>query len=49
MITTAELHREWNENAWRDRLGPMLKEVPDFDRVWKEWVKTFQALVEDTT
>jgi uncharacterized protein len=40
--------REWNENAWQHRLGPMLKEVPDFDRLWKEWVKTFHELVEDT-
>ncbi len=24
---------EWNEKAWLSRLGPMLKEVPDFDRV----------------
>jgi hypothetical protein len=40
--------REWNENAWLPRLGPMLKDLPDFDRLWKEWVKTFHELVEDT-
>ena len=45
---TSDTLREWNENAWRDRLGPMLKDVPDFDRVWKDWVKTFHGLVEDT-
>jgi hypothetical protein len=26
----------------------MLKDVPDFDRLWKEWVKTFHKLVGDT-
>jgi predicted nucleotidyltransferase component of viral defense system len=41
---TSDTLREWNEKAWRDRLGPMLKDVPDFDRVWKEWVKTFREL-----
>jgi hypothetical protein len=41
---TSDMLREWNEKAWLDRLGPMLKDVPDFDRVWKEWVKTFRAL-----
>jgi len=45
---TSDTLREWNENAWRNQLGPMLKDVPDFDRVWKEWVKTFRELLEDT-
>jgi predicted nucleotidyltransferase component of viral defense system len=44
---TSDLLREWNENAWRDRLAPMLKEVPDFDLVWDEWVKTFHDLIKD--
>jgi len=26
----------------------MMKDVPDFDRLWKAWVKTFHTLVEDT-
>ncbi len=38
---------EWNEKAWLSRLGPMLKDVPDFDRVWKEWVETFQGLIKN--
>jgi hypothetical protein len=38
---TSETLREWNKNAWLNRLGPMLKDVPDFDLVWDEWVKTF--------
>ena len=48
MGLTSDTLREWNEEAWLDRLGPMLKDVPDFDRLWKEWVKTFHGLVEDT-
>ncbi|HWR59147.1 MAG TPA: hypothetical protein VN328_09690 [Thermodesulfovibrionales bacterium] len=38
--------REWNRKAWRDRLGPMLKELPDFDIVCKEWTETFRRLAE---
>jgi len=45
---TSDTLREWNEKVWLHRLGPMLQDVPDFDRVWKEWVKTFYELVEDT-
>jgi predicted nucleotidyltransferase component of viral defense system len=45
---TSDTLRGWDENAWLERLGPMLKDVPDFDRVWKEWVKTFRELVADT-
>lgn len=37
--------REWNKEAWKSRLGPMLKELPDFDDVWRGWVKTFQGLL----
>ena len=44
---TSDMLREWNENAWFNRLGPMLKDVPDFDRVWKVWVKTFHDLIKD--
>lgn len=41
---TSDKLREWNENVWRDRLGPMLNELPDFDLVWKEWTETFQRI-----
>ncbi|MCX5826292.1 MAG: hypothetical protein NTY86_23185 [Deltaproteobacteria bacterium] len=44
---TSDTLREWNENVWLNRLGPMLKDVPDFDRVWKVWVKTFHDLIKD--
>jgi hypothetical protein len=43
-ITSDDL-KELNKNAWRDRLGPMLKELPDFDTVWKEWTDTFHRLI----
>jgi uncharacterized protein len=43
---TSENLREWNESAWTDRLGPMLKEFPDFYSTWKQWVKTFKDLVD---
>lgn len=36
--------RAWNRDVWIDRLGPMLKELPDFDRLWQEWVEAFQKL-----
>lgn len=29
-------------------MATSLQDVPDFDRVWKEWVKTFQGLVKNT-
>jgi hypothetical protein len=45
---TSNTLREWNKNAWLNRLGPMLKDVPDFDQVWKEWVNTFHELVKGT-
>ena len=44
---TSDTLREWNENTWPQRLGPMVKNLPDFDRLWKEWVKTLHELVED--
>jgi len=44
---TSDTLREWTENAWTNRLGPMLKDVPDFDRVWDEWVTTFHDLIKD--
>ena len=43
MLTSDKL-REWNKNIWRDRLDPMMKVLPDFDLVWKEWVETFQKI-----
>lgn len=45
---TSDNLREWNGNVWRDRLGPMLKELPDFELVWKEWTETFRRIAGKT-
>jgi uncharacterized protein len=45
---TSEALRELNEKVWLNRLGPMLKDVPDFERLWEEWVKTIQGLTVNT-
>lgn len=42
-LTSTKL-KEWNKNAWLDRLGPMVKDLPDFDVVWKEWTETFYSI-----
>jgi hypothetical protein len=36
--------REWNRDAWVDRLGPMLQELPEFEPTWQEWVETFRKM-----
>jgi hypothetical protein len=41
---TSNKLKDWNKKVWKDRLGPMLKEVPDFDLVWKEWIETFHKM-----
>ena len=38
---TSDNLREWNKKVWRDRMGPMLQYLPEFDVVWKEWTETF--------
>jgi predicted nucleotidyltransferase component of viral defense system len=30
--------KEWNSAAWENQLKPLMKNVPDFEKVWKEWV-----------
>ncbi len=45
-LVSADL-REWNREAWKSRLAPMLKELPDFGGVWKEWIETFEALLRE--
>ena len=42
---TSDRLREWNENAWGRQLGPMLKDLPDFDLLWKEWVESFHKMI----
>jgi hypothetical protein len=29
--------KEWNRRAWTNALGPMMREVPDYEQVWNEW------------
>jgi len=41
---TSDNLREWNKKVWRDRMGPMLQYLPEFDVVWKEWVETFRII-----
>jgi hypothetical protein len=36
--------REWNKGAWGNQLGPLMKNVPDFEEVWQEWVTTFHRI-----
>jgi predicted nucleotidyltransferase component of viral defense system len=35
---SSENLKEWNRKAWSNSLGPMLKTLPDYDQVWREWV-----------
>src|SRR4030067_1864370 len=41
---TSNKLKEWSKKKWKNRLGPNLKEVPDFDLVWKEWTETFHRM-----
>jgi hypothetical protein len=29
------------------RLGPMLKELPDYEHVWKEWTEVIRNMIEE--
>lgn len=29
--------KEWNKDAWENQLRPLMKDVPDFGKVWKDW------------
>ena len=35
---------EWNKDAWKNQLGPLMKDVPDFGKVWKDWSGRCQQL-----
>jgi hypothetical protein len=41
---TSDNLKTLNKKVWKDRLGPMLKELPDFDLVWKDWTETFNKM-----
>lgn len=36
---------EWNRKAWTTQLSHVLRSVPDYDRVWGEWVTRCKDLV----
>lgn len=36
--------REWNRQAWHNLLGPMLKVLPNYDEVWREWVTVYHKI-----
>jgi predicted nucleotidyltransferase component of viral defense system len=37
--------REWTKDAWRNILRPLMMTVPDFDEVWKGWVRASSAFL----
>ena len=41
---TSEKLREWNRNAWKNQLGQMMREVPDYDMVWDDWTKKCRGI-----
>jgi predicted nucleotidyltransferase component of viral defense system len=45
-LTSTDM-REWNRKAWIDRLGPMLKELPDYDLVWDEWTVSIRNIIKE--
>jgi len=36
--------REWKKGAWGNQIGPLIKNVPDFEEVWQEWIATFHRM-----
>jgi predicted nucleotidyltransferase component of viral defense system len=36
--------KEWNKDAWEDQLRPLMKDVPDFGKVWRDWSHVCQQL-----
>jgi len=41
---TSENLRELNRSGWSKQLEPLMKSVPEFDRVWEEWVVTCREI-----
>jgi len=40
----SEKLKEWNRNAWDNQLEPMMKSVPDYERVWNDWKDKWQRI-----
>jgi len=36
--------KEWNKDAWKNQLRPLIKDVPDFEKVWKDWSQICRQL-----
>ena len=43
---TSEALKEWNREAWKTQLAPMMKAAPEYERVWADWVRTWATLRE---
>ncbi|MEW6142089.1 MAG: nucleotidyl transferase AbiEii/AbiGii toxin family protein [Chloroflexota bacterium] len=37
--------KEWNRRAWKNQLAPMMKNAPEYETVWNEWVHTCRGLM----
>jgi len=31
--------REWNREAWKKQLAPIMRHAPDYDAVWHDWIQ----------
>lgn len=34
--------REWNREAWEKQLAPMMRQAPEYDTVWYDWIQFTQ-------
>jgi predicted nucleotidyltransferase component of viral defense system len=35
---TSDQLKEWNQEVWASRMAPMMRSVPDFNEVWRDWL-----------
>jgi hypothetical protein len=43
---TSDNLKDWNTDAWENQMKPLMKSVPDFEQVWKEWVNRCRSLFD---
>jgi predicted nucleotidyltransferase component of viral defense system len=43
---TSDNLKEWNKDAWENQLRPLMKDIPDFAKVWKDWSVRCRELFE---
>jgi hypothetical protein len=36
--------KDWNKDAWENQLRPLMRDVTDFGKVWKEWSQICREL-----